>query len=162
MLKLFCLFLILLPSILADIERGRSTCDTCDYNNKKPVVTGFSVFKSNPIDHDAFKQDLVNIVPLSRAEPGVVSYHMYENPREKGAIGFVESWEADAIDAHVKGDNVKSIFGHQYYTELRTESHLYGPWIEVTPPKDTDPIDMTFYWVVDCPKKTRLEYNHKS
>lgn len=123
-------------------------------DDTKNVVTGFSVFHALPIDDESFKQELVTMVPLSRSEEGVVSYNMYKNPTQPGEFAFIESWQADALQKHLKGENVQKVFAHPYFNHLKSaQPQLFGPWVEVPAGASGDTIEMTFYWNVDCPKK---------
>jgi quinol monooxygenase YgiN/ketosteroid isomerase-like protein len=147
--------------LLAAAATAANTCDsnTHECNSKSggtPPLTGFSVFHASAADHKAFKQDLRTLVSGSRAHDGAVSYEMYENPTQPGAIGFVEQWrDAAALRAHLTSPLVRGVFDNEYYKTIKvSDAQLFGPWTPVSAEPDAqEELELVFYWTMDCPKK---------
>lgn len=131
---------------------------TCPAPQLQEHVSGFAVFKTRPEDATAFFQDLRPLIASTRNEPGNIHYSMYTNPTAPGVIGFTERYaNFDALQSHLQAEHVTSIFQHEYYQTIRSESpQLLGPWKEVTPEqceKDDEEIEMVFYWNMNCTRK---------
>ena len=83
------------------------TAAVCD---KKLIAAKISV---KPDQVKAFIEATPAILAASRAEPGCVSYTMYQNPHEPASFFFFEQWKDQAaIDAHFATPHFKA-FGEQ-------------------------------------------------
>jgi quinol monooxygenase YgiN len=59
---------------------------------------------------DAFIEVVKPLIAASRAEPGCISYTLYQNPHEKTAFFFFEEWKDQAaIDFHFATPHFKAV-----------------------------------------------------
>ena len=87
-------------------------CQTCSTDtaatscDKKLIAAKVSV---KPDQIQGFIAATPDILAASRAEPGCVSYTMYQNPHEPASFFFFEQWKDQAaIDAHFAAPHFKA------------------------------------------------------
>ncbi len=77
----------------------------------KKLIAAKITLKADKVD--AFVAASKTILAASRAEPGCISYTLYQNPHEKTAFFFFEEWKDQAaIDFHFATPHFKA-FGDQ-------------------------------------------------
>lgn len=66
--------------------------------------------KAKPGHEDALRQELLGMLPPSRAEPGCIQYTLHEDPAEKGHFYFYEIWKDQAaFDFHAGTPHFKAL-----------------------------------------------------
>lgn len=90
-------------------DGARRTC--CPKMCAKKLIAARITVKADKIE--AFVEAVKPLIAASRAEPGCISYTLYQNPHERTFFFFFEEWKNQAaIDFHFATPHFKA-FGDQ-------------------------------------------------
>lgn len=74
-------------------------------------ITCIAQFKPKDGKRDELIQALVQLIPLSRSEPGCIRYELHQGVEEQNVITFVDRFKNKAaFDIHCEMDYIKKYF----------------------------------------------------
>lgn len=102
--------------------RGQRAFFKIDQSMKITVV---GQAKAKAEKEQIVKQELLNVMELTRSEPGCINYDIHQATEDKTVFMTHENWETrSALEAHLEKPYVKALLG-------RSEELFVGP-VEIT------------------------------